>query len=158
MSVLKKIWQTVNRDLTGREFEVQEEHPFFGTVTFFGDVQGGYWEAELAHPDRADRFSIIIPCGRNDSLDPYAEFCAQVTSNLDALFAPCSPRLETAYRKRFQTENTTTNPTFALDHLTLPKGADGNAEWSVCYGALDTSNYFTVYFENGQVREVVVNA
>ena len=159
MKLLSKLWQFVNKDLTGREEVLESSHPYFGKVIFFGRKgYRGYWEAELAHPDLTKKFSVLIPTGKDGAMEPYANFTSSLLKDLDGLFARCKPEFMFEYQKW---SNEPFPPdwrrSFVLDGITLPEETDEIEEWSVCYFVEPANHYFTAVFQGGKVREVIVD-
>lgn len=159
MKLLSKLWQFINRDLTGREEILESTHSYFGKVIYFGRKgQDGYWEAELSKPGSDDRFSIIIPAAKEAPFEPYARLASVLTADLDGLFAKC--------RQDFAAEWTHWcegpfpahwRESFELDGIDLPAQADESSEWSVCYFSKPANRYFTAVLTGSKVREVIVD-
>jgi hypothetical protein len=159
MSLLRKLWQLANGDLLGREEVLESVHPYFGEVVYFGrKSQDGYWEAELSSPTQKDKFSVIIPAQKEETLDSYAALCQALTSDMAELFARCKVAFEIEFaewtKDPFPTEPTSG---FLLDGITLPEAADEKSAWSLCYFVPAAKRYFTAHFADGAVVKVEVD-
>jgi hypothetical protein len=158
--ILKRIWRMMNGDLLGREEVVEKDHPDLGPMVYFGrkGQSDGYWEVELEHPSLAEKFSVILPASKSGPELAQVEFVRSTVRDLDGLFSLC--------RSSFQAElpKWTKEPwpedwksAFVLDGLEVPGRGERRGRWHVCYFAKPANHFFTAHFENGAVREVVVD-
>ena len=159
MGLLRKIWALVNRDVTGKTFTREANHPYFGRIIYFGstDPSKGYWEAELRSAD--GRPVGVTVDGTLDGPEPEeVVFCQSVLGNLDALFARCRESFEKEYSAWAEGPFPSKwQGTFLLDGISLPRHGDPARSWSVCYFVEPAGHYFTAEFESGQVQRVVVD-
>lgn len=154
-SLLTRIFRFLNRDLSGREQVIEQEHPDLGRIVYFGRKgKGGYWEAELAHPAQAKKFSVTLPGPRTGPDPARVEFARSTARDLDALFERCRAAFQQEFPKWSRSpwpENW--KAAFELDGLGIERGG----KWSACWFVKPANHYFIAHFENGVLSEVVVD-
>ena len=158
--IFQKVFQFMNRDLTGKTWERETSYPYFGQMVYFGhrDPAKCYWETELSHPDLEKKIGVTLKGTPNGPEPSEEEFCRMVMSDLNSLFAKCSD----AFRAEFARWTKESFPSdwresFTLDGFSVPRHGDVNEEWDVCYFATPTGHFFTAEFEQGRVARVVVD-
>lgn len=159
MELVNKLWQFVNKDITGREEILELTDGFFGKVVYFGKKgQGGHWEAELRQPKSDDKFSVVIPASKDASLEPYAQLMASLIEDTDSMFKRCQQAFEIEWVKWVNGPFPARwKETFVLNCITLPENAELSDSWSVCYFVNPADRYFTARFQNGKVNDVIVD-
>jgi hypothetical protein len=158
--ILKRIFRFLNRDFTGKTWERETTHPYFGQMVFFGhrDPAKCYWEAELSHSDLEKKVGVTLK-GAPSGPEPSEEaFCRQVMSDLDTLFARCRD----AFRAEFPKWTKDPFPSdwrqsFSLDGFSVPRHGDIDGKWDVCYFAKPAGHFFTAQLDGGHVARVVVD-
>jgi len=118
--------------------------------------EGGYWEAEL--PAEPETFAVVIPAGKDESLDPYAALCGKLLDDRMELLRRCKAAFEAEFTKWKQASPP---PHWEegcfLDCITLPAAADEANEWSVCYFIAAANRYFIATFRGGALAEVIID-
>jgi hypothetical protein len=159
-SSLRRLFQFLNRDLTGKTWERECSHPYFGTVVYFGADDEGkcYWEAELRLADLSRPFSVTMRGTPNGPEQTEQVFCEALLADLDGLFLKCRD----PFQREYATLTDRAFPSnwragFALDGLQIPLHGDGSRPWDVCYFAESVGRYFTAEFNDGQIVKVTVD-
>jgi hypothetical protein len=158
--LLQKLFRLLNRDLTGRTWQREVTHPYFGPMLQFGHVDSAknYWEAELTHPTLTEKFSVTLK-GTSEGPEPSEElFCRTILADPDKLFLKCRD----AFQHEFPTRAKGPFPSdwrkvFVLDGLFVPLHGDANAVWDICYFVKPAGRYFTAKFESDRVVQVLVD-
>ena len=156
--ILRKLLRFMNRDLTGKTWEREVTHPYFGRMTYFGhhDSSKAYWEAELPLPGKA-ACTVTFDGTPVGPLASEEAFCREMMGDLDRLFEKCRD----AFAREFPAWTSTPFPTrwqdaFALTGLAVPRNGDVTGEWEACYYAAPTRRDFVAKFRGGHVVEVLV--
>ena len=159
MELLGKLWQLVEKDITGPVETLELTDGFFGKVVYFGTKgQAGHWEAELRQPRSDDKFSVVIPAGKEASLEPYAYLMANLLDDMDSMFKCCRQAFEAEWMKWVNEPFPARwRETFILNCITLPGNANLDDHWSLCYFVNPAERYFTALFHAGKVSEVIVD-
>jgi hypothetical protein len=155
---LGALGKLLTRDLTGRTWQREVDHPYFQKLTYFGSKTPAdcYWEAELP------RGSTMVGVNMSGTPDgPTFEeeaFCRRTLSDLDGLFARCRE----AFEPEFQRWAKRPLPAdwfseFTLDGFQVPVRGDLSEPWEVCYFVEAAGHYFTAVLEGGQVQYVNVD-
>lgn len=158
--LLRSIFGVLNRDLTGKTWEVRKTHPYFGEMVYFGskDPAACYWEAGLAAPNQSEPISVTMR-GTQAGPEPSEEaFCKAVLSDVDTLFKRC----QTAFEPIFAMWTKQPFPSawrdgFTLDGFEVPPEGNADGQWHVCYFVEPTGRYFTAHFLKGEVSDVQVD-
>jgi hypothetical protein len=158
--LLKRLWQAMNGDLLGREQQLDRVHAELGAITYVGsdEKRGGYWEAELTHPKLKHKFSVLLPGTTRGPGPSQVAFVRATLQDLDELYTRCETALRAEYPKWTKLAwPADWKRAFILDNLEAPREGDRTGKWQVCFFAEPAKHYFTVHFENGDVREVIVD-
>ena len=129
-------------------------------MVYFGrkGQAGGYWEAELAHPSLAKKFSVILPAPTSGPKAAQVEFVRSTVDDLEGLFSLCRDSFRAELPKWSKAPwPEDWKAAFVLDGLEIPANGDRSGKWSACYFAKPANHFFTAHFENGAVTEVVVD-
>jgi len=131
-------------------------HEFFGKILFMGgDVpaEDDYWECELEVDGCKEPIGVLITAGLEGPTTDQVEFYKQVTSNLDELFKQCWPIFEPDFDqwtgKKFSGQ---WRDDFEFQGIGIPKDANKDNNWHVCYFVDSANHYFTAQFENGEPK------
>ena len=159
MELLGKLWQLVEKDITAPVETLELTDGFFGKVSYFGTKgQAGHWEAELLQPKSADKFIVVIPAGKDVSLEPYARLMANLIKDMDGMFTRCQQAFEIEWHKWVNEPFPARwRETFILNCITLPGNASLDDNWSLCYFVNPAERYFTALFNAGKVSKVIVD-
>ena len=132
---------------------VEIDHDYFGKIFFMGGSvpeDDDYWECELIVNDDKEPISIQITADINGPTSKQVMLCKANLSNLDGLFAKCwfifEPDFQQWTDKKFSGK---WRDDFELMGFSIPKDADTNNAWNVCYFVDSANHYFTAQFENG---------
>lgn len=161
MPLLQSLASLLTRDLTGRTWTREQEHSYFGKLTYFGSKNPTdcYWEAELPLSGATDEQIGITMAGTQDG--PTLEeqhFCKVAISDMDGLFAKCRSAFEVEFQQRTQTPIPQDwRMAFKLDGFQVPSRGDPDEPWEVCYFVAPAKHYFTAVFERGEVKHVLVD-
>jgi hypothetical protein len=129
-------------------------HEFFGKLFFMGgDNTAGddYWEGEMTIDGCEDPIGITISANIEGPTVAQVELFKQLISDLDELFNRCwlvfKPDFEQWAGKKFSGH---WRSEFQLVGLGIPKHANLNNEWHVCYFVESANHFFTAQFEGGK--------
>jgi hypothetical protein len=159
--MLKKLLNLLNRDLTGRSWEEEAIHPYFGKIVLFafGDSDKSYWEAELDFEGE----QIWIALNAPDKCKPTESqviFVKNILENPDQAFAKAAPILvqefETWHKEPFPEH---WRSAFKLVGMTIPMDGNESEAWELSYDSLKdpTGHQFTCYFERGKPSHASVD-
>jgi hypothetical protein len=131
--VLKAILQFFNRDLTGRTWERQVEHPYFTSLVYFGarDVKSAYWEAQV--PSDGGGFLAYLRSPAEGPSPVEVEFCRTIAGAPAQLSARCAPLIAG------ETGRTVNPADLRIESIELPEGGDERGEWEVTFDLADES-------------------
>lgn len=160
-NLFAKIFNFLNKDLTGNTWETDSTHPFFGEMTYFGFKKNnnGYWECEVACEDRYVSVIINSPIETAPTL-AHVEFAQSIINDLDATFdlakSKIVPMFEefpgTPFPKNWR-------EAFLFTGMEIPLEVDTNNNWELSFECLldKEGHTFTCYFENGKPVGVSVD-
>lgn len=134
--MLKSLFRLLNKDLTGKTWEVEATHPYFGNIVYYGNRDGGksYWESEL----NVD--GDIISVGINSSTedlpgDEHVHFVQDLLANPDQTFQLVAQHIAPVY-KEYTGEDLPDawQAVLRLEALFVPQDCDRNNPWELSYG------------------------
>lgn len=130
------------------------DHDFFRKISFMGDKKAAeedYWEGELKVDGCKDSIGISITADIDGPTAAQVDLYIQLTSNLDELFRSCwsvfEPDFEQWAGKKFSGH---WRDEFELVGIGIPKDANLNNKWHVCYFVESAGHFFTAQFEGGK--------
>jgi len=133
--VLKKLFQLLNRDLTGRTWHEEADHPYFGNMVLFAfkNRPESYWESELLCEGVAVSLCIEAP-DRMPPSDGQVAFAKSILGDLDRAFAMATPVLVMEYEARSERKvPSRRREAFRFEGLTVPVGGDDRNSWDVSF-------------------------
>jgi hypothetical protein len=157
MSFFGSIARLLTRDLMGKTWERESDHPYFGRILYFGsnDPDRCYWEAELQLPGEK-RIGVTMAGTPQGPTPAEQEFCTQALGDLDRLFHMCRVAFEPEYAKLAKMPMPADwRIKFRLDGFQIPVDGNSANSWEVCYFVEAVGHYFTAFFENGSVQHVL---
>jgi hypothetical protein len=159
-SFLARLFRFLGSDLTGRTWEEEGHHPYFGEMTRFcqRDHKNDYWEAEVVPPGETNPIGVTMSGNPSGPEESEVLFCQNAVGDLDALFELG----RAAFAEKFVSWTKTPMPenwrgAFQLDGFSIPKDGDARNNWEVCYSVKAAGHYFTAEFEGGRVARVCVD-
>lgn len=159
--MLKTLFKVLNKDLTGKTWEVEAKHPYFGQMVLFAfkNSDKSYWEAELDHDGDSISVGIEAP-DRNEPSDLQVAFAQNILSNVNTTFARAAPLLEPEF-ERWHKESFPSDwkSAFKFVGFFVPAHGDECNAWQLSYESLRdrARHHFTCYFENGKPHHVTVD-
>lgn len=160
MSVLNRIFQLLNRDLTGRTWTEERSHPYFKSLVYFGSKTSGhsYWEGEVTVPSTGESIVATMKCTKQGPSDQEVAFCRWVVSDLDSIFETCRAVIEPEYLKWAKNDLPDDwRSEFKLEGLQVPVGGDKCLDWGITYFVLRAGHWFTISLERGAPVHVSVD-
>jgi hypothetical protein len=161
MSVLSRFFNFLNKDLTGKTWEEEAEHDFFGSIVLVASKEstGSYWEAEVDCEGRRIFVGIESP-HRMQPTGSQVEFARRIISDTDSAFDRASALLV----KEFEQWHKLGFPehwrdAFSLVGFTVPEDADDMLEWNLSFEDLTDKHrhHFTCNFKEGIPAYVTVD-
>jgi hypothetical protein len=146
--MFSKILRFLNRDLTGRTWEAQSVHPYFGDMVFFGnqDATRAYWEVSEFKLPVTDRLISIYLKGTDAGPTPHEErFCRELVDRHTAFVAECRPVVEAELSKR-PTKWSATGERLQLESFEIPEHGDPMKPWEATFSVQEVDGLFTVEF------------
>ena len=132
---------------------LEMDHDFFGKLIFMGgDSTAGddYWECELTINGCEDPIGISITADIEGPTAAQVELFNQLTADLDDLFNRCWMIFKSDFKQwTGKTFSGHWRDEFTLVGLGIPKDADINNDWHVCYFVESANHFFTAQFEGG---------
>lgn len=130
------------------------EHDFFGRILFMGGEipsDDGYWECKLQVEGVKEPIGVTINANTEGPKPEQVTFYKNAISNLDNLFDQCWPIFEPDFEQWTQKKfSGNWRDDFELMGIEIPKDANLNNKWAVCYFVDQANHYFTAQFENGR--------
>ncbi len=151
--MLSKIFNFLNKDLTGNTWSSEASHPYFGEMTYYGFKKNsnGYWESEVEF--EGDYISIIINSEEEIlPMSKHEEFAKSIFADLDAVFIKIKPLMFSILEDWKEIEITDDWPkVFKLTGFDVPLNADSINDWEISFECLidPDGHYFTCQFEKG---------
>lgn len=159
-SILKKIFNVLNADLTGRSWHKEVVHPYFQSLTYFGhkDPTKCYWEAELTIPGSQDRVGVTMQGTSQGPTAAEEAFCRSVLADLDRLFQICRPAFEPEFSSwTKQSLPSEWRAAFKLEGFSVPSRGEPIEKWEVTYLVESAGHSFTALIESGKAQGVQVD-
>lgn len=159
VAFLKKLFNMLNADLTGRSWHKEVAHPYFNQLIYFGhkDPSKCYWEAELEIPGE-EYIGVTMEGTPEGPTSAEEEFCRATIKELDNLLERCHTAFESEYiswtKKSLPSE---WKSEFKLDGFSVPLNGNINEKWEVTYFVESTGHYFIAIFDHDDVKEVQVD-
>jgi hypothetical protein len=159
--MLRALFGFLNRDLTGRTWEVKASHPYFGDIVLFAfkDTDRSYWEAELECEGNPIGVGINAP-DRGEPSESQIQFARRIIAEPDAAFGWAEPLLALEF-ERWHKKPLPPEWREALKFVGFTVPTDGNEqnEWDLSYESLSDSSghMFTCYFNGGKPVSVTVD-
>ena len=160
MSVFGRIFQFLNRDITGRTWSEERSHPYFKKLVYFGSKTPGdsYWEAELSVPGTGESVGVIMQGTEQGPTDQEVEFCKWTVSNLDSIFEICRAIIAPDYLKWAKTDLPYDwRSEFKPDGFQVPTDGDRRHEWDITYFVPRAGHWFTISLKQGVPVHVSVD-
>ena len=160
VTLLRRLWRLVNRDVTGRTWVEESHHPYFGRLTRFchRDRSKDWWEADVEVPSLGNRIGVTIDATETAPSDGEVAFCRSAVSDLDALFSLARSAFEPVF---YQWTKHSLPPewrgSFDLDGFSVPKAGNPKNAWQLCFYVREAHHNFTAEFEGGRVVNVLVD-
>lgn len=159
--MLSKIFEFLNRDLTGKTWSEEGVHPYLGNMILFAqrDNDQSYWECGVEFEGEEVFIGVSVP-NRSAPSSEQVEFVKKILSDPDAAFEKASPILvpefETWHKKKFP-ENW--RDAFKLVGVMVPAEAKVMNPWELSYESKADAegHHFTCYFENGVPNRVSID-
>jgi hypothetical protein len=157
--MLRRLFNFLNRDLTGRTWTEESTHTYFGNTVRFCSKRGDdYWEAELTDSRLPKPFSVTFRGTPVGPTDGEVAFCRSILSDLDATFERCRVSFEPEFVELTKSSLPHRwTDAFSLDGIDLPFGGDAGGKWRLCYASATANRNFTACFDGGVVVEVLVD-
>ena len=161
MSVLGRIFQLLNRDLTGRTWTEERSHPYFRNLVYFGSKtpDRSYWEAEVPVPGTGESVGATMHGTDQGPTDQEAAFCRWIVNDLDSVFEVCRTLIAPEYLKWANSglpEDWRSE--FKFEGFQVPANGDKFHDWDVTYFVPHTGHWFTISFERGAPARVSVDS
>ena len=148
--MLKRLFRLLNRDLTGKTWEVEASHPYFGDIVYFGsrDSDKGYWECEL-EVDGEPLFVGINSASQELPNDEHVLFVQDILANPAQTFDLVAPFLIPTYKEVTGSDLPESwQDVLKLESLFVPQDCNRDNAWELSYGG-NTENddhQFTCHF------------
>ena len=132
------------------------QHDFFGRMLFMGGEEPAdddYWECEQSVAGVKEPIAVLVNAGINGPTPEQVAFYKEATADLDVLFGKCWPVFEQDFEdwtKKPFTGNWRDD--FELMSIEIPRDANPDNGWHVCYFVDQANHYFTARFVDGQPR------
>ena len=159
--MLKQLIQLLNRDLSGRAWETESSHPFFGDIVLFAfkNSDDSYWEAEIETEGRSLTVIIQAP-DRLEPTEKHVQFIQDLLLDQDATYGRVSELFSKEYAQWYgQPLLRNWRAAFRLVAITIPVGCDQFNDWDISYECLSDGHghHFTCYFAGGKASGVSVD-
>ncbi len=149
------MWQKFKEYIFGKP-PIEKYHELFGKMLFMGGhepSEGDYWESEIAIEETKEPLSVLINAPISGSSSSHVNFYQDAVSDLDELFNRCWPIFEPDFEQWTHKKFTGNwKDDFEIMSIEIPKNADVNNEWTVCYYVDAANHYFTARFINGKPK------
>ncbi len=146
--MLKSLFKLLNKDLTGRTWEREAEHPYFGRMVYYGfqDRDKCYWECELEVD--GEPVSVSLNSNMEDlPNDEHVRFVQEVLANPSGTFGAAAPHIGPHYREEFGKDLPEQwQDVLQLDHFVVPQDCDRKNAWELTYGVREDEYSFTCHF------------
>lgn len=158
--MLKAFFRFLNKDITGRTWQAESSHPYFGDMVLFAfrDSDASYWEAEIDCEGQPITVHIDAPDRREPS-DSHVQFAQQIVSAPEHAFAQAAPLLAPEF-ERWHAKPLPTDWRTALRFtgFTVPVDGDGRNEWELSYESLwESRPHLTCRFVGGKPESVTID-
>ena len=159
--MFKKLFQLLNKDLTGSTWEIESSHPYFGEIVFYGFKDQGkcYWECEVECEGNKVFVGIESPDESQPS-DEHVEFTKKVILDLDSAFSLAAPLLIPEFEKWYnQAFPEVWRDAFTFTGMVVPSGAKETNDWELTFESLKDPNQhsFTCYFREAKPSHITVD-
>lgn len=159
--MLRKLLDFLNKDLSGRTWTEESEHPYFGPMILFAqrDNDQSYWECEVKFDGETLGIGICAP-DRSEPSNHQLQFVQSLLADPDGAFNKASPILvpefQTWHRQPFPKN---WREAFRWVGFMVPAGGKETNPWEISYESLvdAAGHHFTCYFEDGKASRASVD-
>lgn len=159
--MLKELVQLLTRDLTGRTWTEELEHPFLGKMLLIASKTKPNSYCETAVELGRGRIEAFVNApDRSPPSDAQVTFAREFLADLDRSVGPALPLVAERYRDLYGRRLPRTwRATLRRNAFEVPAGGDPTNPWSPSLDATGDSagHVFTCYFEGGRPANVTAD-
>jgi hypothetical protein len=155
--MLKRLLRFLNKDLTGRTWEAETTHPYFGHMVYFGnkDQSRAFWEVSGLRAAGTDGdLSVFLSGTPHGPTAEEEDFCRDLLAAPSVLIDECLPLVAADIEERQGSAGSRSVTEIRLEGFDVPKSGNRSNPWEATFSVSGHDGLFTVEFNNGKPNGV----